>query len=165
MDTTKKKNHYIDKEAFYNELVKYHDMPENKKKINDYIGNCILMICNGLAKKPNFSGYTYIDEMISDGVENCVMAVDSFDVNNDKKNPFWYFSKIAYYAFLRRIKFEKKQSYIKHKNVQQYFLHGKIVDVASNDLSDRVISDFEEGQKREKEKKDKAAADKKLDQK
>lgn len=149
----KKKNLYINKIEFHNELVKYHNQPKDKKKISNYIGNCILMICNGLAKKPNFSGYTYIDEMVSDGIENCIMAIDSFDIHNDKKNPFWYFSKIAYYAFVRRIKSEHKQQYIKHKNVQQFFLQGRIDDVEANELSDTIIGNFERKQREEKLKK------------
>jgi hypothetical protein len=147
------KKHYVNKAEFHEEMVKYHNLPADKKKISNYIGNAILMICNGLAKKPNFSGYTYIDEMVSDGIENCIMAINSFDIYNDKKNPFWYFSKIAYYAFIRRIATEKKQSYIKHKNVQNYFLQGKTEDVEANELSEKVIADFENRQREIKLKK------------
>lgn len=131
-------------------MVHYHNQPPDQKKISNYIGECILLICNGLAKKSNFSGYTYIDEMISDGIENCIMALDSFDIHNPKKNPFWYFSKIAYYAFVRRIQSEKKQQFIKHKNVQQFFLEGKIEDIEINELSDKVIDEFERTMKLKK---------------
>jgi hypothetical protein len=149
----KTKKNYINKSEFQAEMVRYHNQPEGEKKISDYIGRCILMICHGLSKKSNFSGYTYLDEMVSDGIENCIMAIDSFDIHNEKKNPFWYFSKIAYYAFVRRIQNEKKQSYIKHKNVQQYFLQGRIEDIESNELSDKVIADFEKKQAENKMKK------------
>ncbi len=149
----KKRNLYINKDEFHAELVKYHNQPDGQKKISDYIGRCILMICNGLAKKSNFSGYTYLDEMVSDGIENCIMAMDSFDIHNEKKNPFWYFSKIAYYAFVRRIKSEHKQQYIKHKNVQQFFLQGKLEDIEANELSDNIIGEFERKQREEKLKK------------
>lgn len=148
----KKKNIYVDKIEFHEALIKYKK-GEGGKKVEDYIGKCILDICNGLSKKSNFSGYTYIDEMRADGVENCIMAIDSYDVNNKSKNPFWYFSKIACYAFLRRLEKEKTQAYIKHKNVQNYYLQGSIEDIESSELSDRVIIDFEKKQAENKLKK------------
>jgi hypothetical protein len=150
---SKIETHYINKAEFHAELVRYHNMPPEEKKISNYIGKCIQDICHGLSRRPNFSGYTYLDEMVSDGVENCIMAINSFDIHNEKKNPFWYFSKIAYYAFIRRIQAEKKQNYIKHKNVQQYFLQGRTEDVEANDLSEKVISDFEDKQEEKKLKK------------
>ncbi len=124
-------------------MVRYNAQV-GEKKISEYIGNCILLICNGLAKKSNFCGYSFIDEMISDGIENCIMALNSFDVNNPKKNPFWYFSKVAYWAFVRRIQTEKRQQYIKHKNIQSYYLAGRVEEIEDNELSDKVISEFEE---------------------
>lgn len=143
---------YVDKILFHEALIKYKQ-GRGGRKVGDYVGKCILDICNGLSKKPNFSGYTYIDEMRADGVENCIMAIDSYNTDNPSKNPFWYFSKIACYAFIRRIDKEKTQSYIKHKNAQQYFLSGKIEDIDSNELSDRVISDYENKQEEKRRKK------------
>ena len=73
-----------------------------KPKVSEYIGQSIILICNNLAKKPNFSGYTYKQDMISDGIMDCIAAVDNF--NPDKtNNPFAYFTQIARNAFLRRI--------------------------------------------------------------
>ena len=148
----KAKNIYVDKIEFHNALIKYKK-GKGGKTVENYIGKCILDICNGLSKKPNFSGYTYIDEMRADGVENCIMAINSYDVNNTSKNPFWYFSKIACYAFIRRIDKEKTQAYIKHKNVQSYYLQGSIEDIENNELSDKVILDFENKKAEQKLKK------------
>ena len=149
----KEKNNYINNKDFYAEMTKYKKLPKKRKVISNYIGECILLICNGLAKRPNFSGYTYIDEMVSDGIENCIMAVNSF--NPDKsKNAFGYFNKIAWWAFVRRIQSEKKQAYIKHKNVQNYYIQGKLESVAGNILSEKVISDFEEKIKEKKKKQE-----------
>ena len=55
--------------------------------------------------------------MILDGVENCIQYIDNFDPSKSN-NPFSYFTQIIYYAFLRRIAKEKKQSYIKGKLIQ-----------------------------------------------
>ena len=52
--------------------------------------------------------------MISDGIENCLQYLDNFDPDKSN-NPFAYFTQIIYYAFIRRIQKEKKQTTIKHK--------------------------------------------------
>ena len=52
--------------------------------------------------------------MVMDGVENCVRYCRNFDPEKSK-NPFSYFTQIIYYAFLRRIEREKKQTYVKYK--------------------------------------------------
>lgn len=88
-----------------------------KPQVSNYIGECILKIATHLSYKPNFINYSYRDDMILDGVENCIQYIDNF--NPDKSNnPFAYFTQIIYYAFLRRIAKEKKQTYIKGKLIQ-----------------------------------------------
>ena len=88
-----------------------------KPIVSNYIGECILKIATHLSYKPNFINYSYRDDMILDGVENCIQYIDNFDPSKSK-NPFAYFTQIIYYAFLRRIAKEKKQSYIKGKLIQ-----------------------------------------------
>ena len=58
------------------------------------------------------------DDMISDGIENCVQYIHNFDPNKSK-NPFAYFTQIIHYAFLRRIQKEKKQLEIKTKIIEK----------------------------------------------
>ena len=88
-----------------------------KPQVSNYIGECILKIATHLSYKPNFINYSYRDDMILDGVENCIQYIDNFDPTKSN-NPFAYFTQIIYYAFLRRIAKEKKQSYIKGKLIQ-----------------------------------------------
>jgi hypothetical protein len=57
--------------------------------------------------------------MIGDGIENCLMYFDNFNPEKSK-NPFAYFTQIIWYAFLRRIDKEKKQTYIKYKATEQF---------------------------------------------
>ena len=56
--------------------------------------------------------------MISDGIENCLQYAYNFNPEKSK-NPFAYFTQIIYYAFIRRIQKEKKQSHIKHKVIEK----------------------------------------------
>ena len=108
--------HYIDNKKFYSEMVKIKEQSQvgEKCEINDYIGQCFLDIANGLSNRPNFINYTFKEDMVFDGVENCIRYCHNFDPDKSK-NPFSYFTQIVYYAFLRRIEKEKKQSYIKFK--------------------------------------------------
>ena len=110
-------HHYVDNEKFYQELVKYKSACKEAKKkkmekppIPNYIGECFLKIAKGMSNVYKFINYTnsYKDEMISDGIENCVTYMDNFDPVK-YKNPFAYFSQIIYFAFLRRIQKEKKE--------------------------------------------------------
>jgi DNA-directed RNA polymerase specialized sigma subunit len=119
-----------------------------KPQVSNYIGQSILLICNNLAKKPNFSGYTYKQEMISDGIIDCISAVDNFDPDKTN-NPFAYFTQIAWNAFIRRIQKEKKQTYIKHKNFENSFLMNQLwndsenIHLKANEYSSEVVKSYE----------------------
>ena len=85
--------------------------------ISNYIGECFLKIATHLSYRPNFINYTYREEMISDGIENCLQYVHNFNPEKSD-NPFAYFTQIIYYAFLRRIQKEKKQAHVKNKMIE-----------------------------------------------
>ena len=112
----KKNNvHYVDNSLFLekitehrNKVVAAKEAGTEKPRVPNYLGECFLKIANHLAYKSNFINYTYRDEMISDGIENCITYIDNFDPAKSS-NPFAYFTQITYYAFLRRIQKEKKQ--------------------------------------------------------
>ena len=88
--------------------------PDTRPRVPTYVGECIMKIATHLSHKPNFINYTFREDMICDGIENCLQYIDNF--NPDKSsNPFAYFTQIIYYAFLRRIAKEKKLLYIKYK--------------------------------------------------
>ena len=112
--------HYINNATFLKELLDYKERKKNnpKEPKPNYIGECWMKIAEGLSHKPNFISYSYRDEMISDGIENCLMYFENFDPTKSS-NPFAYFTQIIYFAFLRRIQKEKKQLYIKYKSTAQ----------------------------------------------
>lgn len=151
------KNHYVNNKDLYAAMVAFKNKADTCKmngdplpQVPNYVGVCFLMICNKLSTKPNFMGYSYRDEMIADGIENCVAAAHSFDPAKSN-NPFAYFTQIAWNAFIRRIAKEKKQAYVKHKN----FEHSNLLDGLreesyqtgqshSTEYSDDLIRNFEE---------------------
>jgi hypothetical protein len=122
----KDKPHYVNNKLFSQSVVDYvtsvnesRSKNEDEPVITEYIGSCFLKIAEGLSHKPNFVGYTYREEMVMDGVENCIKAIMNYDVKKATRtglpNAFAYFTQIVYFAFLRRIAKEKKQQDIKEK--------------------------------------------------
>ena len=123
--TPKRSEHYVNNKEFLAALENYfaeveraalNDKP--KPQIPRYIGECFLKIANHLSYKPNFVNYMFKDDMICDGIENCVRYIHNFSPDKSK-NPFAYFTQIIYYAFLRRISQEKKQLEIKNKILEK----------------------------------------------
>lgn len=134
--------HYVDNKQLYACIVEYRqkvlearEKGEPRPQIPNYVGACILMIANRLSTKPNFVNYSYREEMISDGVENCICYIDNFDPLKST-NPFAYFTQIIYYAFLRRILKEKKQLYIKHKSLENSMILNELIEQSEFDEKD-----------------------------
>ncbi len=100
------------------DIAKAKEEGTEPPRIPEYIGECILKIANRLSHKHNFINYSYRDDMILDGIENCMHCITSFDPDKSS-NPFSYFTQVIYFAFLRRIAKEKKQSYIRGKLIQE----------------------------------------------
>ncbi len=121
--TKKTKLHYVDNKVFLQAMVDWRAAWTDDKKetikppISNYIGECFLKIANHLAYRPNFINYTYREEMVSDGIENCLQYAQNFNPEKSS-NPFAYFTQIIYYAFLRRIAKEKKQTHVRNKLIE-----------------------------------------------
>lgn len=120
--------HYVDNALMLEEIKKYRALrKENEEKglaeprIPEYLGECILKIANNLSLKSNFINYSYREDMILDGIENCIRCINSFDPDKGS-NPFAYFTQVIYFAFLRRITKEKKESYIKSMLIRDSFI-------------------------------------------
>ena len=140
MARTKKKSiHYVDNAKFLEAMKEWKDKckdaeetGEEPPRISNYIGECFLKIANGLSYRPNFINYAFRDDMISDGIENCVQYIKNFNPEKSS-NPFAYFTQIIYYAFIRRIQKEKKQLYIKYKTMESTPFLSENIEVSSND--------------------------------
>lgn len=133
--------HYVDKEEFYQALVKRtklvkdaEDADEPKPQASDFIGTCVMDICYNLARKHQFSGYHFKDEMIADAIYHCIRYIDSFNIEKSN-NPFSYFTQAAYYQFIKRIQLEKEQLYIRCKSTMgsNTFAESLEHDQAGND--------------------------------
>ena len=123
--STKKKEHYVDNKKFLAELIIYREQiteaeeaGDPKPRVSNYIGECFLKIATHLSYRPNFINYMYREDMIGDGIENCIQDIHNF-APEKSKNPFAYFTQIVYYAYLRRIAKEKRQQSIREKILER----------------------------------------------
>ena len=143
-----KKRNYVNNKDLLAALIAYRESVaeaeeggDKKPQVPDYIGKCIMMIAQRLATRPNFSGYMYKEEMISDGIENCLQYIHNFNPEKSQ-NPFAYFTQIIWYAFLRRISKEKKQMYIKFKASQRQMFDSETFDDSTGTMVGSVLPDY-----------------------
>lgn len=146
--------HYVNNAKFSQAVVDYctelqaakearkNDLP----KVTNYIAECFLKISEGLSHKHNFIRYTYREEMVMDAVENCLRAIENYNIEaatrSGNPNAFAYFTQIAWYAFLRRIAKEKKQQDIKLRYLSQSGIEEYIINETGDDAAVQVLQSF-----------------------
>ena len=144
--------HYVNNQEFSQAVVSYVRTVKEAKDtgkpipvVTDYVATCFLRIAENLSHKSNFIRYTYREEMVMDAVENCLKAVENYDINastrTGKPNAFAYFTQIIWYAFLRRITKEKKQQDIKEKYLSQSGIEAFLA-AEQGDMSTQVVTHF-----------------------
>lgn len=167
-----KANHYVSNDEFYKAIVAFRKevlaaeaQGLQRPVIPYYIGDCLIKIANKLSYSPNFINYTFHNEVVADGLENCINYFHNFDPDKST-NPFSYFTQIIYFAFLRRIQKEKKYMYVKHKVTQQKMISHElmnlqeldelgefdieITDYTTNEYMDTFVRQFEESAQKKK---------------
>jgi hypothetical protein len=149
-----KERHYVDKVEFYNELVIRRALVDQYKidvvnnpdikppRITNKVGECILKICNGLAKKYTFSKLDFKEEMILAAVEQCLRYIDSFDINVTQ-NPFSYFTQTAYYSYLDSIKRETEEKYLKYKSTLESMAFQEYMENDTSENTEHVHDSVE----------------------
>jgi len=161
MKKAKNKPHYVDNKKFLQAMTEYRDKcnkaeEKGRKKppVTNYIGECFLKIANHLSYRPNFINYTYRDDMISDGIENCLQYMSNFDPDKSN-NPFAYFTQIIYYAFIRRIQKEKKQMQVKAKIIANAGVENMMDQLAGDDThyQSQMLDFLQRNSKEEEPKK------------
>ncbi len=113
-----KEKFYVDPKKFDDEIVKYYETDV----ISNELAEMISKISNKLSFAGNFSGYTYREEMVGDGIVRMFKALISKKYNREKgTNPFSYFTRIAFNAFRNRIK-KEKTIHDAHERYQQEYM-------------------------------------------
>lgn len=153
MNTKTEKPHYVNNAKFSQAVVDYVSRAQEAKKnleqkpvVTDYIASCFLKISEGLSHKANFVRYTYREEMVMDAVENCLKAIENYNLEaatrTGKPNAFAYFTQISWYAFLRRIEKEKKQQDIKLKYLSESGIELLVAEEIDNNQASRQTQAF-----------------------
>ena len=175
----KQSTHYVNNRMLYEAMCGHHGAVTvyreggaggDDPRVSEYVGGCILLICQRLSLRPNFIGYTFRDEMVGDGIANCVAAINNFNPEKSS-NPFAYFTQIAFNAFIRRIQQEENQTYAKLKNYERLQLaHDQESYQEGDDARsgaptssidvDRFISEFERKMGRSKRRGSRKRVDK-----
>lgn len=171
--------HYVNNKELYAVMQQYiadvkeaEDSGSDLPRVPNSVGKALVQIANRLATKPNFSGYTYKEEMISDGIENALMYINNFNPEKSQ-NPFAYFTQTIYFAFLRRIAKEKKQTYIRHKAFEKSVIFNEmfvtpggehhsdpVIDSSfAQEFRGEFIQSYEQGLKERREKTKQAKKD------
>ena len=146
----KDRPHYVNNAQFSQAVVDYVTVVREAKSeekqlpiVPDYIATCFLKIAEGLSHKSNFIRYTYREEMVMDAVENCLKAIENYNLEaatrSGKPNAFAYFTQISWYAFLRRIAKEKKQQDIKFKYMSQSGVEAFLLDETDNSVAANFV--------------------------
>ena len=149
----RKSIHYVNNAEFSQAVVEYVTEVQKAKKqeitlpiVPDYIASCFLRIAEGLSHKSNFIRYTYREEMVMDAVENCLKAIENYNLEaatrTGKPNAFAYFTQITWYAFLRRIAKEKKQQDIKLKYLTKSGIENFVDNELGDETSQQVVGAF-----------------------
>ena len=142
---TDKKKHYVDNDKFFLEIKKWKQRVIDAREVDDpdppsteYMGECFLKISENLAWRPNFINYTFRDDLVSDGIENCLLYAHNFNPEKSK-NPFSYFTQIIHHSYIRRITKEKKQMHIKYRIIEEEKLkeqlESTVEDIANHSLA------------------------------
>ena len=150
----KKTKNYINNEDLMKAIINHQTLCKKHKKEertpptpSDYIGKCILDICNRLSTRYNFINYSYRDMMVGEATERCIKAINNFDIKKSNK-AFTYLTYVAFHAMQHVINIEKHQNYIKHKHSMTVTSRenpdGLPHDTARNEVSDRIIAEYEE---------------------
>lgn len=144
-DKIQKSSHYVDNKKFLQALIEYRQSVddaaargEDPPVVSKYIGECFIKIATHLSYKSNFINYTFKDDMISDGIENCLTAVAKFDPAKSS-NPFAYYTQVIYFAFIRRIQKEKKQQATKYKLMENMDIDALISQEQDGDFGSQFL--------------------------
>jgi len=147
----KAKPHYVNNRDFSEAVMTYAISARDAKAKNtevptvtDYIAQCFIRIAEGLSHRPNFVRYTYREEMVMDAVENCLRAINNYNIETatrtGKPNAFSYFTQICYFAFIRRITKEKKQQDIKFKFIEKMGIEDFVSMGMDNEMANETMA-------------------------
>ena len=147
---TDKKKHYVDNDKFFLEIKKWKQRVIDAREVDDpdppsteYMGECFLKISENLAWRPNFINYTFRDDLVSDGIENCLLYAHNFNPEKST-NPFSYFTQIIHHSYIRRITKEKKQMHIKYRIIEEERLKEQLESTTEDNVNHSLEKQYKQ---------------------
>jgi hypothetical protein len=109
----KSQENYVDGNEMLEEIREFY----KTDVFTDKLADMMQKIAYKLASAANFYRYSYKDQMIGDALIKMIQVLKKKNFDPDRGfSPFWYFTQVAYRAFLTRIKSEKNR----HENQLKY---------------------------------------------
>lgn len=99
------------------------EQPKQRPKMCNELGGMILIIAQRYGRRPNFSNYTYLEEMISIAITDVIKYLHNFDATK-YNNAFSYITTIVHRTFTRTIRAEKKAQDLKYQLFDHANAHG-----------------------------------------
>lgn len=149
--------HYVNNREFTLALDEYarkcklaEENNEEKPRMNNYLGECIMKMANRLANSPRFRNYSFREEMIHNGILAAVKYAHRFD-GDRFDNGFAYVTQILFSHFIITIKNEKKKYETNLQLIQQAEVgvfgsseFAQIADEHARSIADQKLQDLED---------------------
>ena len=101
-------------------LVELEKMKETGK-ISNELGTMIIKIATRFATKPNFSGYSYVNEMVADAIFTVILYIHNFNPEKSQ-NPFAYITQIVSNSFKGFLNREKRMAKTKKEMIEAHLM-------------------------------------------
>lgn len=101
-------------------------LSKQQGKMNNELAKMIRLLCERYASKGNFSGYTYVEDMMSYALLNICKNWALFD-ETKYDNPFAYYTQYIKNSYIQYLKMEKKQ-----RNIRDALLIDNGLDASFN---------------------------------
>ena len=131
-----KTKYYVIPKEFDDAIMSYYQ----NGVISNELAQMVEKIANKLSFAPNFINYSFKDEMIGDAIIKMFKALIGKKYSHDKgSNPFSYFTRIAFNAFLCRIKKENHAQEIPEKYREELLMFSDNVNTVVKNKNMRII--------------------------
>lgn len=128
---------YVDNKRLYDEIVLWRNAcavapKDDPPEMPAYIGEAFTMMAERISGLPQFSAYSFRDELVADAVFTCLKYLHSFNPEYGS-NPFSYFTRTIYNAFSRKVGNEYEHIYVRD-SLYVDFMHSTHVSDAATEI-------------------------------
>jgi len=89
--------------------------------MSDELGLVLLRLAKGFCSKPDFSGYSFNEDLPMQAMPKMIRAVEKIDPDDMDRSPFSYLTQTCYRAIIQLVKKEKRQFEIRENAKEEVF--------------------------------------------